>query len=221
MKHSLLGYWSSSLKKSAVIAAMVAGSALVANASLTLNITQVGLDVVATGSGSFDLDSLTLFSPEAGPNTGYLEASSFIPSAGSTSDTDWYFAYSVAGNPTNFGTGGGFSADSSSTAGFFVVIPGYFGGGATSLIEVANGYVSNTTFSVSSTWSNQTIMSLGLAPGTYTWEWSQNSDGSGARDSVTVNVVPEPSTYALLIAGLAFVTLGVRNRRRAAAQSLR
>lgn len=220
MKHSLLGYWSSSLKKSAVIAAMVAGSALVANASLTLNITQVGLDVVATGSGSFDLDSLTLFSPSAGSNSGYLEASSFIPSAGSTSDTDWYLGYSVAGNPTNFGTGGGISADSSSTAGFFVLIPGYFGGDA-ALIEVANGYVSNTTFSVSSTWSNQTIQSLGLAPGTYTWEWSQNSDGSGARDSVTVNVVPEPSTYALLIAGLAFVVIGVRNRGRAAAQSLR
>lgn len=210
MKHSLLGYWSSSLKKSAVIAALVAGSALAAHASLTINITQVGLDVVASGSGSFNLDSLNLYSEDAGGNGGYLEAASFIPSAGSALSTDWYTAYSVAGNPTNFGTGGGFGADSSSAAGFFVLIPGYFGG-SESLLEVATGYLSNTPFSVSSTWSNQTIQSLGLAPGTYTWQWSKNSDGSGATDSVTVNVVPEPSTYGLI--GLGALALVVFRRR--------
>lgn len=199
MKHSLLGYWTSSVKKIAVIAALVAGSALAAHASLTINITQVGLDVVASGSGSFNLDSLNLYGEDAGGNGGYLEAQSFIPSAGSATDTDWYTAYSVAGNPTNFGTGGGFSADSNSTAGFFVLIPGYFG--SESLLEVAAGYVSNTAFSVSSTWSNQTLSSLGLAAGTYTWQWSKNSDGSGATDSVTVNVVPEPSTYGLIALG--------------------
>ncbi len=210
MKHSLLGYWSSSLKKSVVIAALVAGSALAAHASLTINITQVGLDVVASGTGSFNLGSLTLDKLNIGGNAGYLQAQSFIVSAGSAAATDWYKGYSVAGNPTNFGTGGGFVADSN-TGGFFVLIPGYYGGGG-ALLEVSSGYVSSTPLSVSSTWNNKTLSSLGLAAGTYTWQWSKNSDGSGPTDSVTVNVVPEPSTYGLLALGaLALVVF----RRRA------
>jgi hypothetical protein len=53
---------------------------------------------------------------------------------------------------------------------------------------------------------------MGLTPGTYVYTW-----GSGANaDSVTINIsaVPEASTWAMMLAGLAGLSyLGRRSRK--------
>jgi len=198
-----------------VLAALIACMMCVsARADFTFNISQSGSNVVGSGSGSFNLSSLTLFSAGSGGNTGYIDPSGFVASGGSADTTDWYQGYTVPGNPSNFGTGGGISADSNSTNGFFVLIPGLITGD-TAILEVAGGYVSGASFDVSSVWSNTTISGLGLTPGSFTWQWSATS-GGGATDSVTVNIagVPEPSTYALF--GLGSLLVFVAYRRKAA-----
>jgi len=201
MKNTLSGEW---LRKNAmvalVVAALVVGSVLPARASFTFTIAEVGSNVVVTGSGSINLSSLN-FMNVSGGNFGYLDPTAFIPSGGAATQTDWYQGYAVAGNPSNFGTGGGTAATSSVSGGYFGFIPGYLGGNST-LFEVAHGYTSDSFFTLSSTWANESFASLGITSGTYTWQWSKNN-GSGASDSVTVNAVPEPSALALLAIGAA------------------
>lgn len=69
-------------------------------------------------------------------------------------------------------------------------------------LGVPVGYVSGDPLNGSSTYAGETIASLGIAEGTYTWTW-----GSGASaDYFTINIVPEPGTAALLsLAGLLFI----------------
>jgi hypothetical protein len=60
------------------------------------------------------------------------------------------------------------------------------------------------------TWTSATLGSLGVTPGTYTYTW-----GSGATaDSLTVNAVPEPSTWEMLLSGVGLL-LYFRSRRAA------
>ena len=71
-------------------------------------------------------------------------------------------------------------------------------------VFVPAGYSSGDPLGVSTaTWTGETLDSLGLAIGSYTWTW--------AGDSMTVNIVPEPTTALLLTTGLA--GLAVRRRR--------
>jgi hypothetical protein len=55
------------------------------------------------------------------------------------------------------------------------------------------------------TFDNATFASLNVIPGTYTWTW-----GTGAHaDSFTLQIgpagVPEPSTWALMLAGFGLI----------------
>jgi PEP-CTERM motif len=83
---------------------------------------------------------------------------------------------------------------------------------------VPSGYVSDTALSDTSTYDNASFSSLGATPGTYKWTW-----GSGANQNFTVvvgTVVPEPSTWAMMLIGFAGLGLigyqGAGRQRRAA-----
>jgi hypothetical protein len=94
----------------------------------------------------------------------------------------------------------------SSGSGDFVGVREQVGG-----IDVPTGYVSGSPLSDSSTYAGQTFASLGLTPGSYTWTW-----GSGpTADSFTldIGVVPEPSTWAMLLMGFAGLASVWRKRR--------
>lgn len=60
------------------------------------------------------------------------------------------------------------------------------------------------------TWNNASIASLGLKPGVY----SSSLTGGDAGATVTINVVPEPSSIAMLgFAGIAAAALRLRRPR--------
>jgi hypothetical protein len=169
-------------------------------APFIVQLTQVGPDVVATGSGTFDLSPLT--GPGFGGEQGYLAPTLPIvivggPTGGGTAGI---YGGSFSG-PSNFGSGTSIAASISS--GDFAGIAGLVN------LIVPIGYVSDTPLSDSATFSGQTLSSLGITPGTYIWSW-----GSGPDDSYTlVATVPEPTCIAALAIPAA---IGLLRRRRVA-----
>ena len=171
-----------------------------ADATVILNVSEVGADVVATGSGSLDISALS-YSFTFGPFAQMfpqVNGSLIVGPAGSSPNSDVYTGIS---GPTAFGVGpGGLASLGAGTQHFGI-------GGNLGQVFVPQGYTSGSALNGSSTWSGQSFASLGITPGTYVWTW-----GSGGNaDSITLNAVPEPSTALLLATGLA--ALGARRRR--------
>lgn len=189
----------------------VAATALLATApaqaAYQIDIVQSGADVVATGFGSIDLSDLTpdgtySLSRAVRGNTAYI---GFGPSGQVT-------GYAGINGPTAMGTGTGMFAISSSTGPAFALN----GSSTFNNLFVPVGYVSGSNLGVSTaTWASATLAGLGLTQGTYVWSW-----GSGQNaDTVTINIgsagaVPEPSTWAMLLAGFGIIG-GVMRRARA------
>ncbi len=145
----------------------------------TVNIQQVGSDVVATGGGSINLTALHL----AGLNG--AAATLMWPSSGDLRlGTGNFNVYNNFVGPANFGTGGITFADSNTG----VVVSVY----NTTEIHVPTAYVSGANLGTSTaTWNGATYTSLGITPGTYTWSWG--AAGPNA-DSFIVNIVAPPPT---------------------------
>ena len=139
-----------------------------------VTISQVGNDVVWSGSGSFNLTALT----SAGPGSigGGYQSGQAIWAIGESSSVDTYSG--TITYPASFGTSN--VAVTSNTGSTFGILPG----GSGRLLYVPSGYVSNTNISGTSTYANKTIAEAGLTPGTYTWSW-----GSGANASTLVMTI--------------------------------
>jgi hypothetical protein len=192
------------LALSAAAVALLLGSGLTAppaEAAYVVDLTQVGANVVATGSGALDLSGLT-------PDGLFFVGPVLEPSAGiiGTGVSNLANVLSGVTGPANFGSGG--IAAPSSGSGDNVGIPD------PSFLFVPDTYISDGPLSDTSIYNNQTFTSLGVTPGTYVWTW-----GTGAHaDSFTLQIgptVPEPSTWALMTLG--FVGLGIagwRSRRQ-------
>jgi hypothetical protein len=139
-----------------------------------VTITQVGNDVVWSGSGSFNLTALT----SDGTTTiggGYL-ASQAVWAVGPITSVDTYSG--TITYPTTFGGAGvGVTSNTGSTYG---ILPG----GTGRLLYVPSGYTSNSVISGTSTYANTTIAGMGLSGGTYTWSW-----GSAPNTSTLVMVI--------------------------------
>lgn len=183
-------------KLAALAIALVCGlSVASARAGYIVTLQQVGPNVVATGSGAFDLTGLTfggpdLLGPGVRPN---------FPAVGVGSPpvvaVDDYFANAPFAGPANFGSGTGTSPDSGS-GDPVAIFPNV--GGSSGLLLVPPGYLSGP-ISDSMTFNNQTFSSLGVTPGTYTWSW-----GAGADQNFTLIAVPDSgSTFGLLALALA------------------
>lgn len=176
---------------------MLVGGALAllsvpSHAVYTIQLVEVGGDVVATGSGSLNLTAVS------GQSTG-LQWAFVIPFApwltvGQTVSTtvDIYQMQNFV-SPPSIGTGG-FAGATSGSGGNVGVNAGN--------VIVPLGYVSGTALpATTSTWAGASLASLGIAPGSHTWSW-----GTGpTADSIVVNAVaaapqavPTLGEYAML-----------------------
>ena len=133
-------------------------------APYVVTLRQQGEDVVASGSGAFDLTGLAFsFSGALQPGISPNIASFVTGVTGVGADT-----YTFLVGPANFGNGNG--GEPSSGSGDIVGVI------FNEALLVPHNYVSNSLLSSSSTYFNTTFAELGVALGQYVWSW-----GSGAN----------------------------------------
>ena len=168
------GYWTSYVGST---------GATGATGDFNITITQVGPDVVWSGSGSFNLAELTLIGTTTITSGFQANNAIWIAGAPSTSPgaTGQQYGGASLTYPATFASGSQAFLSITGTGSMFGVLTG---GASGRTIVVPDGYVSGTTISGSTTYSGSTISSLGLSGGTYTWAW-----GSGANASSLVMVI--------------------------------
>jgi len=184
---------------------------LPAQAQYIVTFREVGGDVVATGSGSIDLAGLSLTATQSVMSQ-IAPQIAVILTGPTLADSDFYTG--IAGNlhpftgPSDFGGAGGtFATFASSGAGSLVGIQNNSAAFA-NLLFVPAGYVSGAPLSDTMTFDDATFESLGVIPGVYTWTWTPPPGLPAAPDgSFTLDVVPEPATWIMMLAG--FVGLGL------------
>jgi hypothetical protein len=141
-----------------------------------------------SASGSLNINDLTLTASATGPlgggGIGVNSATWLMGTNGQLIDQ-----YSGFGStPSNFGSGGGFGA-STSTGDVIGVV---YNSGPPYLLCVPAGYTTGTQITSSQTFNSQSFTTMGLVAGTYTYAW-----GSGANaDSINVVVGGTGSTGA-------------------------
>jgi VPDSG-CTERM motif len=169
----------------------------------TVTLEQVGSNVVATGSGAFNLIGLT-FSGSGVAGIGIAPSNPVIvtgpPPSGSV---DVYTGFT---GPTSFGSGGDFFPNTGSGN-----VVGIQNDPANSFVFVPPGYVSGAALSDSMTFNNATFASLSVIPGTYVWTW-----GTGMNQNFTLQigprVVPDGGTTVSLL-GCALLGLAALRRK--------
>ena len=181
--------------------------------TFTINIYQSGSNVEIDGSGTIDLSGLTwaYFAQNANWNL-------ITPSLGIILNLNGLINYySGVSTWSPFGT---FESVASTYSGDSFGIQGYQNG----YITVPANYISGFPLSFTQTYDSQTLTSMGLLLGNYTYTW-----GSGANlDALQILVgtaptlptapsppadVPEPTSITVIATG--FVGLGLAHRRRA------
>jgi hypothetical protein len=185
-----------------------------AEASVVIDVSEVGGNVVATGGGTVGLAGLAPFG--TAPGTAFMNPWFGNVDIGGISGTYLEITeYNGVTGPTSFGADLATFASSASGDLFGVNGSGPNGTG----VDVPFNYVSGSALSGSATFDGQTFASLGLTPGTYVYTW-----GSGpTADSLTLQIgpaaIPEPGTWAMIMLG--FAALGLAGFRAATKSTAR
>jgi hypothetical protein len=182
-----------------------------AQAAYVVTFEEVGSNVVETGSGMVDPTDLT--STAFGTNEERVSAGSATYFSGGAGAIEHEFSGDISG-PANWGPGTPSPALPSSSSGAGVGFEAPAMG-----IWVPFRHVLGQPLSETSTYSDASFGSLGMTPGTYVYSW-----GTGAHaDTLTIEIgVPEPSTWAMTLAGFAGLGyVALRRKRRAAVHEVR
>lgn len=167
-----------------------------ANAAITIDINQQASDVVATAIGSIDLNGLLKQGQYGNLNQVYATIADV--DVGRAGFITQYVGFD---GPSNFGSGAQKIANFYDGDRFALV-------GAFNSVYVSDAYLSGSPINGTAIFNNQTLETLGLTPGVYTY--------SSAFDTVTVNIggaVPEPATWAMMLLGFGAIGWQVRRRR--------
>jgi VPDSG-CTERM motif len=167
----------------------------------TVTLEQVGSNVVANGSGAFNLIGLTQIGHGCCGSNVIAAASGFLAMAGPAL-LDEYIGYT---GPASFGSGGEFPASFGS--GDLILIDARFG-----FLDVPQGYVSGAALSSSATWNNATFASLGVTPGTYVWAWGTGLPNQNFTLIIGGAGVPDGGTTVSLL-GCALLGLAALRRK--------
>ncbi len=195
------------MRISLCIGAVVAATLIVkpAEANIVVNIAQVGAGVVAIAAGSMNTSELVPSGPGGSggfvggdPITGWVGVGAWIESSG---NAFLYGGENLTSVPAaKFTTINQFVfADTNVGPGFG--ISGYG-------MHIPQTYVSGDSLDSSSTWLNRDFADLELIAGSYVWEFANG-------ETVTVNVVPEPTSLAIFGIG-ALGLFGIHRRRQSA-----
>ena len=202
MKMLILAAIRCSLMFTAVTASLFSTRPAQANYIVTLQ--QVGPNVVATGSGAFDLTGLAVKARGSSPTLIEPFLGNIV--TGSSNSCDVY-GTTITG-PNSFGTG----IQAFANNGIGDIVGMLFNGGHEPFLVVPVDYVSRTALSDSATYNNLTLITF-ATPGTYVWTWGDGADQRFTLqiESVGVPGVPDGgSTVSLLGFGL----LGLAALRR-------
>jgi protein with PEP-CTERM/exosortase system signal len=203
MKMLILAVIRGSLMFTAVTASLFSIRPAQANYIVTLQ--QVGPNVVATGSGAFDLTGLPVKAGGSSPTLIEPFLGNIV--TGSSNSCDVY-GTTITG-PNSFGTG----IQAFANNGIGDIVGMLFNGGHEPFLVVPVGYVSGTALSDSATYNNLTLITF-ATPGTYVWTWGDGADQRFTLqiESVGVPGVPDGgSTVSLL--GCALLGLAALRRK--------
>ena len=171
----------------------------------TMTLQQVGFNVVANGSGAFNLSGLTGIG-NASSASGVRPFIAFIgiqPVPGPLPE------YAGITGPNNFGSSDDLFVANTSNGDAVAI------SGDNQLLVVQVGYVSGNALSDSMTFKDTTLASLGVTPGTYVWTWGTglvNQSFTLKIGSLGVPGVPDGgSTVSLL--GCALLGLAALRRK--------
>jgi autotransporter-associated beta strand protein len=202
--------------KSGSVTAILAGSGIALNKTTAGTVTLSGANTF-TGATTVDAGTLALGS------TGSLASTSYSIASGATFDASAKTSYSLAAVGTTIGIG-------ATTSGFFNGPTGALTIGnsltlnfSTSLIADGQTYnlfdFGSKTGDFSSVGLTGSIVGSLLLTGTDTWTglaggYSFTFNQATGNLLVTSSAVPEPSTYALLLGGMAMTAVLIQRRRR-------
>jgi hypothetical protein len=172
-----------------------------ANGAVVVSVAEVGGDVViSSAGGSLNLTAWSGLINNNGVGVIEPNVANFRLGPTTNQDFDWYTSVTLFSGPTSIGNAfATFPPDSHAGATYGIAGNGW--------LFVPDNYVSGSTLGASTmTFENETLSSLGVTPGFYTWSW-----GSGASaDTLSLQVIPEPSITVFILAG----TLVLFGRRR-------
>jgi hypothetical protein len=180
------------------------------DAAITVNINEVGSDVIAIGTGSLDLTGLTyqgLFF--GGPQSIHAPSATVLLGVRSDVNQDDP-GYSGLVGPSSFGPGNaGCCFGSGGTGDDFGIVGNRFG---PTYVFFSYGYQSGSVLSGSALFLGQSFASLGITPGQYVY--------LAPNDTFTVNIgpisdaVPEPSSWVMMLLGFGVLGFALRRHGR-------